>query len=289
MVRLSSPQARTAGVSSGTRNRGRTRRSCKHLRNPLEFCKPSGTTCGIAGRPTARVSTARAPFSVSIHDVDAAKAKMATMAPGQDPSVAPAFAVPAHDPGNGVAWTPDARRVAVIYPWLTHIWDAESGAFLRLASDRESGAPQAWSPDGKILALSMHYGRTLKLWHVGDATPDQLLPTKGLRAIAWSPGGQQLATAEEKQVRIWDVASGKDVQSLPVTAAWHRLAWSPDDQQLALIAEGDKVASLWDVKSGKAVPTKFEGHKSGVNALAWSPDGLLLATGEEAGMIRLSV
>ncbi|MBI3408952.1 MAG: protein kinase [Planctomycetes bacterium] len=229
-------------------------------------------------------------LSVAIHDPKAAKAKMSASAPGQDPTVGPSFVVPVHEPGSDVAWSPDAKRVVTIHPWnwTTQVWDAETGVFLHQLGDRESVSPQAWSPDGKTLARTMHYGNTLKLWHVGEATPDKLLPTKGLRAIAWSSDGQRFATAEENSVRIWDVAGAKDVQSLPVTAEPHRLAWSPDSEQVALVAAGEKAVSLWEVKSGKPVPTEFEGHKSQVNGLAWSPDGRLVATGDQTGMIRLS-
>jgi WD40 repeat protein len=231
---------------------------------------------------------ARNGASLALYDVAAAKAKMAAAMPGQDSWLPPSYAVPAHDAGMDAAWAPDSKRLAIIHPWgwLTQIWDADSGQSERQAENRESGPPQAWSPDGKTLALSMHYGRTVKLWHLDGGGPDQFLPTNGLRAIAWSGDSKQLATAEEKSMRIWDAATAKDVKTLSAVAQW--LVWSADDQQLAVVSPGGKTVTLWHAKTGLELPTKFGEHKAPIQALAWSPDGLTLATGDESGAIRLS-
>lgn len=47
-------------------------------------------------------------------------------------------------------------------------------------------------------------------------------------------------------------------------------------------ASYDGMLSLWDLKTG-VVLKKMEGHKSRVRALAASPDGLLIASGDESG------
>src|SRR5262249_49762555 len=108
----------------------------------------------------------------------------------------------------------------------------------------------------------------------------------GVRALAWSGDGKQLATAEEKSVRIWDVAAAKDVKTLAVVA--QRLAWSPDGQQLAIVGPGGTTIALWDANTGLALPTQFEGHKTPIQTLAWSPDARTLATGDDSGAVRLS-
>src|SRR5579859_2449957 len=55
------------------------------------------------------------------------------------------------------------------------------------------------------------------------------------------------------------------------------LCWSPDGQLIASISE-DKTAHLWNTKTGAIVQTYRDARKRAM-ALAWSPDGLLLAFG----------
>ncbi len=55
------------------------------------------------------------------------------------------------------------------------------------------------------------------------------------------------------------------------------LSWSPDGQMIASISE-DKTAHLWNVKTADVVQTYRDARKRAM-ALAWSPDGSLLAFG----------
>jgi WD40 repeat protein len=124
--------------------------------------------------------------------------------------------------------------------------------------------------------------------------------TKWIRKVIASPDGKLFASiADDMVCRIWDAESGKLVHQLKghkektpndFTSMLYAVAFSADS---TLIATGDKVGHVvvWDAGSGKELSTceapimytwdKVQRNHSigGVRALAFSPDGTLLAVG----------
>jgi WD40 repeat protein len=66
----------------------------------------------------------------------------------------------------------------------------------------------------------------------------------GLFGVAYSPDGTILATAGDGPVKLWDVASGRQVRSLSQNDAVMTVAFSPDG---TLLASGgyDQKVYLW--------------------------------------------
>ncbi len=97
-------------------------------------------------------------------------------------------------------------------------------------------------------------------------------------ALALSHDGRWLATAsEDRSVRIWDLASGRELRSLRAhPEAVNAVAWSRDD---AVLASGgnDGVIRLWSPATGRLIRT-LAGHRGFVNALAFAPDGRSLVS-----------
>jgi uncharacterized caspase-like protein len=82
--------------------------------------------------------------------------------------------------------------------------------------------------------------------------------------------------------RLWDVATGKEVQRF----AGHQYqvnsaVFSPDERKV-LTASRDKTARLWDVETGKEL-RRFVGHEAGLWMAAFSPDGRFVLTSSEDG------
>ncbi len=194
-----------------------------------------------------------------------------------------------------LAWSRDGRFIALAEwheNWGTiSIFDRTWRVRVRIQLSRFDGsASLAFSPDGKTLASGKDNGKGIILW---DAASGNELRTIMMRApasysieyspdgktsIAYSPDGKTLAAGlSDTTVRVWDVATGKEIQALEGhTGKVTSVAYSPDGKTLAS-ASADKSVRLWDVTSGKEL--RRLAHPIDVTSIAYSPDGKTLASG----------
>src|SRR5262249_22207785 len=107
-------------------------------------------------------------------------------------------------------------------------------------------------------------------------------------AAAFSPDGSVLATAQTaRQVRLWDTATGKELQRLttgtPDPNALINLAFAPDGKVLA-VSVGRSLL-LWEAATGKPVAIPGADHPL-VSAAALSPDGTTFVWGGSDGKLH---
>jgi len=112
-----------------------------------------------------------------------------------------------------------------------------------------------------------------------------------VESVAFSPDGKLLAAgSDDNSVILWDVASGKEVNTLNGHGHLRYIrsvAFSPDGKLLASESDNFTVV-LWDVASGQAVNT-LTGNTSYVDSVAFSPDGKLLASVSDSIVILWDV
>ncbi|HBE24058.1 MAG TPA: hypothetical protein DDW33_00035 [Ktedonobacter sp.] len=106
-------------------------------------------------------------------------------------------------------------------------------------------------------------------------------------ALAWSPGGQNIASAgQDKTVQIWDATTGdKSITYTHQGASENAVAWSPDGQRVAS-GSSDTTVQVWDAATGKYILT-YSGHSDTIRTLAWSPDGTSIASGGDDNTVQI--
>lgn len=159
-----------------------------------------------------------------------------------------------------------------------------------------------YAPDGMQLAVASITG----IW-IYDAITFQ--PLKLLKKektypehIAYKPDGSLLATYDNcRNIRLWDTQTGtdkpqlgeidrdRDVLRVSKLFPAFQIAFSADRKTIATVNILKKTIKLWDVETGDEKKTlELEEGQLGLRTcLAFSPDGFLLAAGNEANTLSL--
>ncbi len=101
------------------------------------------------------------------------------------------------------------------------------------------------------------------------------------------PGGKTMAApSPDNTAKVWDLTSGKVVQTLTGhTNAVNTTACSPDGR-LVVTASKDSTARIWDAASGKRMHT-LSGHAAEIVSASFSPDGKWVLTASKDKTARI--
>jgi WD40 repeat protein len=203
-----------------------------------------------------------------------------------------------------LAVSPEGGRVAAAAFDAVHnlhhlsVCDATSGEPLFSAD----GAPLAYSPDGRWLAVLAPDDKTILLLDARTHKSTTRFEGHEKRVLwaCFSPDSRRLATCSlDRTVRLWQVDSR--LPSPPGEGRVRRVtecqvlhahtdevlaaAFHPDGTRLAT-AGLDRAVWLWDLATGQEV-ARLQGHNDYVWSLAFSPDGKSLVSGSGDFTVRL--
>jgi WD40 repeat protein len=198
-----------------------------------------------------------------------------------------------------VAFSPDGKRLVTAsqaHDQTARIWDVATGRCLQVLVTA-TGIPTAeFSPDGKLVLTAGGAGGA-RIWDASDGRRLYSLPrdrggylVTDVEDARFSPDGRRVVTVTRllyaskdaaaqwrSTVEIWDVATGRTVQTLAIgTFAPNGAVFSPDGR-LVLI-RGDVSAELWDAASGRKL------HRFPGSGAVFSPNGRLIATAHDGGV-----
>lgn len=179
------------------------------------------------------------------------------------------------------------------------VWDVTARRLITTLPAMDS--PVAFSPDSATLAVGD--GTSIQLWDASSwrlGATVMIARSGVIASVAFSPGGATLAvtTTLGGPVRLLDVASRRVAAVLPAAAGsiTATAQFSPDGDLLAVnsrsapfdgISLGPSTTQLWNAHDGQLLATLPEASGLWVGAMAFSPDGSVLATGTTLGSAQL--
>jgi len=111
--------------------------------------------------------------------------------------------------------------------------------------------------------------------------------TDFVRVVVVTPDGKHVISgSDDNTLRVWDIESGKEIQTLEVlTCSVDAVAVTPDGKH-AILGSYDNTLRVWDIESREEIQT-LEGHTSWVSAIAVTPDGKNAISGSWDNTLRV--
>ena len=204
---------------------------------------------------------------------------------------------------NLMRFSPDGTRLAVgtdVGVWLYDVSDRKETALFTGHTGQVNAL--AFSKDGKMLASSGYTNPIIQLWDLdtGSKLPSFTLSERhdSVTAVAFSDDSTTLVSLDTLgDITYWDVNTSSKVTDAKNIGSYEVAAVSENGSILAIGDKDGEKIHVWETANGRWRVT-FRGHvnffKEGPNeeeidirALAFTPDGKMLASGSEDKTVQL--
>jgi WD40 repeat protein len=187
--------------------------------------------------------------------------------------------------GEILAISQDGGKILARRAHALSLIEAAVGTVLaKFKIDADNLESAALSNDGHRAATSSKDGR-LQVWDLPSGTEIASIQSgPATRGVAFSPDGLRIAAAGYKGLRVWDVRLGRLIFKMEDVEVSSRSVFSADGASLMAGTRGRVL--VWDVNSGR-VKLNQPGSDAEVEAVAFSPDGTLIATASRDQSVRI--
>lgn len=188
---------------------------------------------------------------------------------------------------NKVAWSPDGKLIAVASSYGVYLYDAARRQQVALLKHPARVWSLAFSHDGNIVGTGAG-DSVARLWRVSDHSLMSELEghRNAISAVAFSPDGKWFATASlDETARLWQLGDATLAFELSGhDSVLNDITFTPDSQFVA--TAGDRSWRTWRVSDGK-LSRMIEQPLGAATAVAFSPDGSLIAMGSSGGEVAI--
>ena len=188
----------------------------------------------------------------------------------------------------GVAFAPDGSQVASVSDDGTvRIWNAGNGSQTQMIEHGTAGVYAVdFHPNGRLIAVGATNGE-LGIWNVSNGNRAHRMTNhnRAIQKVGFSQNGSRLVSASaDNTVRVWNAGNGsliQTIQGMPVNSG----AISADG--FFVVSGNNGRAFIWKAGNGNRIMPLDHISGSAVRAVAFSPNGQLVAMGGDDGVIRL--
>ncbi|NET30511.1 MAG: NACHT domain-containing protein [Cyanothece sp. SIO1E1] len=194
---------------------------------------------------------------------------------------------PVHVHAKNLAISPDNQILISTSPYQVQLWQIKTGRRLQTLKGR-------WHPVctfafccSNAYFASAHPDHVIRLWAANENR--YLKRLKGhddwVWTMAFSPGGEFLASGGDGQVRLWQTTTGQCLLTRPGhTDVVRSVSFSADGRLLAS-ASDDQTLILWDVATRREL-IRLSPRIGRLHTVCFSPNGQYLACGSRNGMLQ---
>src|SRR5688572_26499553 len=159
----------------------------------------------------------------------------------------------------------------------------ESRSF-KIPADRLESLQLSFTPDGRLIAAGI-VDNHFRFWDLTSKKDQELARiTKDFTQVKFSRDARFLALSEGYAVRVWELASMRELPSLtaPNSGLWAQgvayISFSEDGKRLAT-GGFDTDTLIWETETGKQL-TNLTGRTNLASNVAFSADGTQLYSGD---------
>jgi COMPASS component SWD3 len=183
---------------------------------------------------------------------------------------------------ESLAISQDGRYLAGGTFTEVHLWDTAGFEYLIAIEHPHSADAIAFSPDGELIAAGGVNGGLVVSRTMDGEQVNLNNYSMHIQAVAFLPDGSTIASgAWDKHVRLWQMDDFSETANFEITGWVSSLAVSPDGS-LIVAGDADGNVHAWRLADGNLLYEK-QAHNNYAEALAFSPDGEILATGGWGG------